>query len=308
MEPIKVTHFERASAPELMHDAKSGKYALRLLYYSKRKSNHKGLLKRSKDYPDEASAIADMMAFRVKMEIEPRSNRDKKRQWVGDINGTYNDIAANCTSLSSPDVQQYKRVNQNLSQKAGYSRHEWIQLGGDNETKLNIIARAIRRANYCRRKKQGISIGYYQSKLRDKDCANKLHFYRFERLPQLCNETKMLKTKLAELREYLESNSQHRIIIPNDLEIQVDNEFELDLPVEETDHRDDDIRDHYDDADGRPGLHPSPVDRQLPESFSIYQLQKARCQCMTIYNFLMCLIPGKGSACGTFLAFAVLRL
>ena len=63
MEPISVKNFERTSAPSVFKDSKRGTYYLHARYYIKRNQNDAGILKESKHFNDEESALAAAMDF-----------------------------------------------------------------------------------------------------------------------------------------------------------------------------------------------------------------------------------------------------
>jgi len=184
--------------------------------------------------------------------------------------------------LSSVNERAFKKIKADYNLGLGetdfrLSRFDWSQLTGSTEQRsLQAIERFLRLALYRKRKKKGISIGSFYDDTDSRRCRDTIYYYKFQRLPQLDSEIKIHSEAIEVLKSYYDSQQVHRIIIPNDLEIPEDvDEINSELnPIQ------------LDESNCIEKNEPSPEDRSKEQSFSIFQITKAKMQCYTLYVFL----------------------
>ena len=275
-QPIKLTCFERTSAPTIYQES-SSQWRISLWYYGRTTGNDRGIrMNSSKRYKSEDEAIEEAMEFRIMNETQRRSNRDRERVWIGNSSGKYNDVATNCNALTVTDQTSFSKVRIETPDLT-LTRNEWRVYSADEVDKIAVIHRAIRRSNQVRRKRAGLSITYHGLRLRGKIVYDKLNYYQNYRAAALTNEIKFFIKKRELFSNLLQSNEVHRLIMPNDVDIPIDTEDinqELD-PIHVQEPR-----------VGKSVQHePPPGDRPSAESYSVHQLTKVRKQCSSIYFF-----------------------
>ena len=147
---------------------------------------------------EEAEAVS--FDFRVDLETRRLHNKDPQRVWKGD--SKHNHVAKNSTAMNQINETAYKKTKLEDANLA-IDRNEWVNLvyssSKEEEGRATfIILRSIRRANYNRRRRMGISTSYYQAQVHSKNLENKIYYYRQARAVNLEKEISLFEAKKYE--------------------------------------------------------------------------------------------------------------
>ena len=161
---VDLYEFERTNEPNVYFDSSTGKYHIKVLVHSNKANNSPGSIKKSRGYSTREEAKAVSSDFRVDLETRRLHNKDPERVWKGGSN--HNPVVAkNSTAMNQINETAYKKTKLEDANLA-IDRNEWVNLvyssSKEKEGRATfIILRSIRRANYNRRWRMGISTGYY---------------------------------------------------------------------------------------------------------------------------------------------------